>query len=292
MAIRLLHPPNFLRNFRHLARPINSSSAATATPETEPTTTPIPSQTLDLHDHRKIFASLSTFKLLRSAVNLNLAAMGPVVDFGTWIMNSGIVETGVLRNVVLRIVKHTFFEHFCAGETEEETVECVRRIREAGLRAMLVYGLEHTTDNAGCDRNLQGFLRTVQLAKSLPSSSSFRFFRLKVWRALYVCLDCIIHDSTVFESVSTSYFLDSDLQIDGDASEIEAISDAVHDDSGVAKLKSDLKSKKLRNPARRKFRHLHQSGQGEAFTILKETKEETRWLSFRFRMVCLALSEV
>ncbi|GKU97498.1 hypothetical protein SLEP1_g10640 [Rubroshorea leprosula] len=185
MATRVLQSPKIIQKFRYFTRTLNSSASASppisdASPlnidgkpipiiETEPVTT-TPTPTIDLHDHRKLFASLPTFKLLRSAANLHLAAIEPVVDFGMWVMNSRLMETGVVRDVVLSTIKHTFFEHFCAGETEEEVETCVRRINEAGLEGILDYAVEHTSDNAGCDRNLQGFLGTVQLAKSLPPS--------------------------------------------------------------------------------------------------------------------------
>lgn len=93
------------------------------------------------------------------------------MDVGMWVMNSKLMEIGAFRNVVMKGVKHTFFEHFCAGETEEEVGQCMRRINKAGMRGMLVYAVEHTSDNAGCDQNLQGFLGTVKLTKSLPPSS-------------------------------------------------------------------------------------------------------------------------
>lgn len=100
-----------------------------------------------------------------------MAAMEPVVDLGMWVMNSKLMETEVFRKIVMGGVKHTFFEHFCAGETEKEVAQSMRRINKAGMRGMLVYAVEHTSDNAGCDENMQGFLRTIKLTKSLPPSS-------------------------------------------------------------------------------------------------------------------------
>ncbi|XAR55522.1 proline dehydrogenase [Bertholletia excelsa] len=36
---------------------------------------------------------------------------------------------------------------------------------------MLNYGSEHAVDNESCDRNLEGFIRTVEEARSLPESA-------------------------------------------------------------------------------------------------------------------------
>ena len=184
MATRLLSP-KLLNNLRSFTRPLNSASSATFTAvsplnydeKPEPSalekqqTVNQPTTTLDLDDHQKLFASVSTFKLLRSSANLGLAANEPFVDFGMWVMNSRLMETSLIRDIISKTVKHTFFEHFCAGETTEEAGECVRKIHDAGLRGMLVYAIEYTSDNTGCDRNLQGFLRSVEFAKSLPPSS-------------------------------------------------------------------------------------------------------------------------
>ncbi|XVE71985.1 hypothetical protein DITRI_Ditri11bG0002100 [Diplodiscus trichospermus] len=184
MATRLLSP-KLLNNLRVFTRPLNSASSASITavsplnfdekPEpAELQKQPTLSQqttSLDLDDHQKLFASVSTLKLLRSSVNLGLAANEPFVDFGLWVMNSRLMETSLIRDIILKPVKYTFFEHFCAGETTGEAGECIRKIHDAGLRGMLCYAVEHTRDNAGCDQNLQGFLQTVQFAKSLPPSS-------------------------------------------------------------------------------------------------------------------------
>ncbi|GMI77028.1 hypothetical protein like AT5G38710 [Hibiscus trionum] len=190
MATRVLSSPKLLKNLRTLIRPLNSaasSAAAAVSPlnfddkpelsaveKLHPTTTlhqPTTTTPLDFDDHQKLFASVSTLKLLRSSVNLGLASNETFVDFGMWVMNSRLIETPLVRDIILKTVKHTFFEHFCAGETPSEAAECLRKIEEAGLRGMLVYAVEHTSDNAGCDRNLEGFLQSVEFAKSLPPSS-------------------------------------------------------------------------------------------------------------------------
>ncbi|EOY04343.1 Methylenetetrahydrofolate reductase family protein isoform 1 [Theobroma cacao] len=185
MATRLLSP-KLLNDLRYFTRPLNSASSASITAvsplnfdeKPEPAAAAIekppinqPSATFDLNDHQKLFDSVSTLKLLRSSANLALASIEPFVDFGMWVMNSRLMETSLIRDVILKTVKHTFFEHFCAGENTKEAGECVRKIHEAGLRGMLGYAVEHTSDNAGCERNLEAFLRSVEFAKSLPPSS-------------------------------------------------------------------------------------------------------------------------
>ncbi|KAK2663088.1 hypothetical protein Ddye_001662 [Dipteronia dyeriana] len=183
MATRLLQSKLLLHNNlrRHLT---SSSSTLTAVPplnitqKAEPATTAIETETakpnnsiIDINDHQKLFGLLSTSKLLRAAFNLHLAAIESIVDLGTWVMNSKMMEMELARDVVLGTVKHTFYEHFCAGESAAEVRRCVGKVNEAGLRAMLVYAVEHTNDKTECQQNLQGFLQTVQSVKSLPPSS-------------------------------------------------------------------------------------------------------------------------
>ncbi|GMI66128.1 hypothetical protein HRI_000282100 [Hibiscus trionum] len=181
MATRVHSSPKLLKNLRSFIRPLNSatsSSSAAVSPlnfgdkpdlstvEKHHTTTTTP---LDFDDHQKLFASVSTSKLLRSSFNLGLVSNETFLDLGMWVMNSRLIQTPLLRHIILKTVKHTFFQQFCAGETPEEAAECLRKIQDAGLRSMLIYAAEHTSDNAGCDRNLEGFFYRV-----LNSPSRFR----------------------------------------------------------------------------------------------------------------------
>ncbi|TXG57848.1 hypothetical protein EZV62_015677 [Acer yangbiense] len=206
MATRLLQSKLLLHNNlrRHLTS-ASSSSTFTAVPplnitqKTEPTTTAIETERakpnnsiIDINDHQKLFGLLSTSKLLRAAFNLHLAAIESIVDLGTWVMNSKMMEMELARDVVLGTVKHTFYEHFCAGESAAEVRRCVGKLNEAGLRAMLVYAVEHTNDKTECQQNLQGFLQTVQSVKSLPPSSvrfhlifSFLFVQVFIYLFIY-----------------------------------------------------------------------------------------------------------
>ncbi|KAK3013058.1 hypothetical protein RJ639_009658 [Escallonia herrerae] len=178
--------PKLLKNLRHLVRPLNSappSISAVVSPlniaeKTHPNATGPPpaaaaadTSILDFDDVKGLFGPVSTANLISSSVILHMAAMGPVVDMGTWVMNSRVMETPVLREAVLGVVKGTIYEHFCAGSDTEEAGRTVRRLWDVGLRAMLDYGLEHTNDNVSCDRNSEEFIRTVESTRSLPPSS-------------------------------------------------------------------------------------------------------------------------
>ncbi|KAH7532836.1 hypothetical protein FEM48_Zijuj04G0064700 [Ziziphus jujuba var. spinosa] len=190
-----------LKNLRHFTttttRPLNSStpsssSSTSATAATafsalnlagaadtkiEPTittttTTTIPKSTsiLDFDDLDKLFSSVSTSKLLRASANLYMASVEPIVDLGMWVMRSKLMEKQLVKDMVLGLIKRTFFEHFCAGENTVEAGNSALRLRDAGLRGMLDYALEFACDNESCDRNMEGFLTTIESTKSLPPS--------------------------------------------------------------------------------------------------------------------------
>ncbi|KAF8012049.1 hypothetical protein BT93_I0239 [Corymbia citriodora subsp. variegata] len=132
---------------------------------------PAAAKTIDLDNTERLFAGLPTTKLLRSSAILHAVAVEPTVDVGSWVMRSRLMDVAPVRGAVLRVVKHTFFEHFCAGEDAEEAVRTVGKLNRTGLRGMLDYAPEDAEDNEACDRNTAEFLRTVESARSLPPSS-------------------------------------------------------------------------------------------------------------------------
>ncbi|TQD74370.1 hypothetical protein C1H46_040082 [Malus baccata] len=172
-------------------RPLNSASSTTISaisqpighaekaphPTTTTTTTNADSVTLSLSsfdDADKLFASVSTSRLLRAALNLHIVAVEPMVDVGMWVMRSRLMQTPLIKDVILGLIRSTIYDHFCAGEDAVAAGKSVMELNEAGLRGMLVYALEYAGDNEACDRNLQGFLDTAESTKSLPPSSVWR----------------------------------------------------------------------------------------------------------------------
>ncbi|XP_038891036.1 proline dehydrogenase 2, mitochondrial-like [Benincasa hispida] len=161
---------------RSLNTAASSSAAAFTAAATSP---PLPlnlnsptTPTVDFTDTRALFGSLPTSDLLHAATTLHAAAIGPVVDVGMWVMNSKLMDVELVRDLVLGTVKHTFYRQFCAGEDDATVAKTVRRLHDVGLRSMLDYALEYADDEASCDRNLDGFLRTIEITKSLPPGSA------------------------------------------------------------------------------------------------------------------------
>ncbi|KAG4914830.1 hypothetical protein JHK82_052466 [Glycine max] len=188
MATRVI-PPRILKKLRYntTTKPLNAAhpsiSPVIAPPslfERSPspvadavstTSTTMETANLNLDDAERLFASVSTEKLLRSSAVLHATAVGPMVDLGMWLMKSPVFQTGLPKDLIMAATKETFFSHFCAGEDAAAAGRSISALKEAGLRGMLVYGVEDAHENDGCDRNLKGFLHTVDVSKSLPPSS-------------------------------------------------------------------------------------------------------------------------
>ncbi|XP_061359017.1 proline dehydrogenase 2, mitochondrial-like [Gastrolobium bilobum] len=187
MATRVILP-RILKNIRYntTAKQLNSphlpsrsptAAAAVVTPsliEKPPSSAAVatPSSSLNFEDAEKLFSSVPTSKLLRSSAVLHAIAVGPMVDLGMWVMKSNLVQReGVSKDVVTATIRKTFYEHFCAGEDAAAAGRSIRSLNETGLRGMLAYGVEDAHDNDGCDRNLNAFIHTVDVCRSLPPSS-------------------------------------------------------------------------------------------------------------------------
>ncbi|KAE9604992.1 putative proline dehydrogenase [Lupinus albus] len=185
MATRVI-PPRILRNLRYntATKPLNSTHPSSLTPTLSPPTCldpKPPSSTvlrpaidpsaLNFHDVEKLFSYVPTYKLLRSTAVLHATGVEPMVDLGMWIMKSKFMEIEGVKDIILAAIRGTFYNHFCAGEDAITAGKSIGSLNDGGLRGMLVYGVEDAHDNDGCDRNLKGFMHTVNVSRSLPTSS-------------------------------------------------------------------------------------------------------------------------
>ena len=161
----------------------------------------------DFEDTKCLFASVHTRKLLHSAITLNVCAMDSMVDFTIKVMNSKMMENNrVFREGVLKVIKHSAYDHFVAGEDTVEAGRTVNRLWESGLRGMLDYGLEHAVDNKSCDENTKELIKTAESAHSLPKSS-VSFVVVKITAICPVYLLRRVSDLLRWEYMNSSYKL-------------------------------------------------------------------------------------
>lgn len=126
-------------------------------------------KTLDFDDGKRLFKSVTTGKLIRSILNQQMASYDPIVNIGTRVMRSKLFHISLIRYIILFVVKHTFYDHFCAGENLDEARTTLQKLWNGGLKGIMDYGLEDATDNTSCDRNFNEFLKIVDA--TLPPSS-------------------------------------------------------------------------------------------------------------------------
>ncbi|XP_055805987.1 proline dehydrogenase 2, mitochondrial-like isoform X2 [Solanum dulcamara] len=126
---------------------------------------------INFDDVKELFTGVSTSKLIKSSLTLQMASIESMVDLGVWVMNSKFMHIPIFRELILGFVKRTFYEHFCAGKDLTEVRSTVSKLSKVGLKGMLDYGVEHATDNESCDQSMKVFLQTAEMTKSLPSSS-------------------------------------------------------------------------------------------------------------------------
>lgn len=167
--ITAVSPFNFHEKADHETVVSNNNSHPIITP---PGTSATGNKIIDFEDVKGLFSTISTSRLIKSSVTLEMAAIEPMVDMGIWVMNSRLMETPILKQIILGGIKHTFYDHFCAGKDVEEAGRTITRLwNDVGLRGMLDYGLEYAVDNESCDQNMMELIKTVESSKSLPPSS-------------------------------------------------------------------------------------------------------------------------
>lgn len=130
-----------------------------------------------------LFSSTPTKTLLLSLANLRLISAGPAVKVGSVVMNSPIIMSendSFLKKSVLKIVKSTVYDHFCAGEDLKEVERTMENLWRVGLKGIMDYGLEDAEASEDCDRNLNEFLKTVDMSTRLPASS-VRYYYDRWW---------------------------------------------------------------------------------------------------------------
>jgi len=107
-----------------------------------------------------------------------------------------------LKLPVKRLIKSTVFEHFCGGETIEQTEETVRHLGEFHVKTILDYSVEGEKTESGFDLATNEFLRAFGIA-SRSSNIPFCVFKVTA-----------LADSGLLEKVQDGVVLTSEEQCD------------------------------------------------------------------------------
>eukprot|EP00741_Cyanophora_paradoxa_P009691 tig00001600_g9389.t1 len=135
------------------------------------------SQQPDFEKFDGVFGSTPTSKLLFAAAILGLCSKKWVLALGPKVLDLDRKIFPAHLSPSLFVVKHTFFRHFCSGETIGESMPKVEELYEKGLSTILDFSVEDALDDGSCDRNAQTVVDTVRLS---ASNRAFSFACVKL----------------------------------------------------------------------------------------------------------------
>jgi len=111
-------------------------------------------------DTQVAFAAKDDAELQKSAWLFRIMSNSTIVDIGSHITQLAL-QIGL---PVQTILKSTIYEHFCGGESLEESVPMVTALQAQGVSTILDYGVEAKEGQAEFDANLKEQLRAIAFA--------------------------------------------------------------------------------------------------------------------------------
>lgn len=119
-------------------------------------------------DTEKLYATKSTKDLAFNWLILKLCSYDFVVEYGPRLYQWA--EEHYLTIPARWFMKYTFFKHFVAGETQEETLEAVENLKRAGMGIVLDYSIEAGSGTKEeLDKVAQDIISTVHIAARDPA---------------------------------------------------------------------------------------------------------------------------
>jgi proline dehydrogenase len=116
-------------------------------------------------DTQVAFAGKDDADLQKSAWLFRIMSNSTIVDIGSHITQLAL-QIGL---PVQTILKSTIYEHFCGGESLEETTPMVAALAEQGVSTILDYGVEAKDTQEEFDANLDEQLRAIAFADANAS---------------------------------------------------------------------------------------------------------------------------
>ena len=122
-----------------------------------------------------MYKNKSTSDIYFSLFIYKLCTLEWLVDAGLKILKFS-EQSELLRRTIEQIVKKSFYKQFCAGETYEETLKTVNKLKKQGISVILDYCNEDSTNSTEWKQNTETVLSLIQQAHSLGAN----FIPLKV----------------------------------------------------------------------------------------------------------------
>ncbi|CAK9117718.1 unnamed protein product [Durusdinium trenchii] len=122
-----------------------------------------------------IFANQSTWQLTFSWLLLSLCRHRILVDLGSKILGQSWIcrePQRLTSRALLASVRSTAFAHFCGGETLQDCVGRGKHLSSAGVRCIVDWGVEESSEPAAWETNMLRKVETLQRAKEVLGLSA------------------------------------------------------------------------------------------------------------------------
>lgn len=118
-------------------------------------------QTDTLFENTQVaFAAKTTAQLQKARVLFSLFGQNKLVNLGTAVTQFALA----LKLPVSIFFRYTVYEHFCAGETLEDSKETISRLNSFGIASMLNYGVELKETEEDFDKTIAHTLEAIAFA--------------------------------------------------------------------------------------------------------------------------------
>jgi len=121
-------------------RPAKQEQRRTVTAEAAFQATPVETKHLNFSDPAAAFAAKSNFELLRTTLVFTICRIGPIVRHCQTLYDLALKILG--STITHGLLRHTLFNHFCAGENAKEIVPKMEKLHHYGIGGILDYAAE------------------------------------------------------------------------------------------------------------------------------------------------------
>lgn len=111
------------------------------------------------------FSSKTDRELRKASWLFRLMGNAAIVDIGSHFTRLAL-QMGL---PVKSLVKKTIYQHFCGGESLEETPPAISRLAEQGVSTILDYGVEGVDSEEDFERNVEEQIRAIYFADGNPN---------------------------------------------------------------------------------------------------------------------------
>lgn len=120
---------------------------------------------MKIFENTKIaFQGKNNYELKRAHLLFKAVNISALVNFGAWSMPWAKYIPGVKT-----FIKKTIFEHFCGGETREESLQTVEKLYEKKIGSILDYSIEGKEEESAYDNCFREINEIILLAKGNPA---------------------------------------------------------------------------------------------------------------------------